>query len=250
MLLVRVPLLNRVYRQHQLFKKGATFTMKRSSPSKRKNLTRKVKNKKGATLIELLAVVCILGIVVTLSFSAVFSAVVQVKKCAEISSAQKASALVQYYITVYGKAADQVKSFDAELLYEEYDEVLDKGFQDHESNPTEHPFNDLFFRIDDKSQFSISRFVMNAGLSHGTETLLTLEGIESIDFRCTNISGANKYVLNYTVITSSGYILDGGVVMNNVRLGMGVRSSIKLSASESINTLNIRTASRTDIDRT
>lgn len=234
--------------------------MQKVQRTKLKNLTRKVKNKKGATLVELLAVVCILGIVATLSFSAVFSAGVQVKKLSEISSAQKTSALVQYYIMVYGKAADRVQTFTGTIAYSEYNLVSKVGFQDYEkeneANPEVHKYNDMFFRINDQGQFSISRFSMadedKEGISYGTKTLLTLDGIESIEFSTksigdTGIGKTGRYLLSYQVVTASGYVLDGGVVMNNVKSGFGV-DDFMLSA-ENNNTLNIRTASRAKIDR-
>ena len=92
---------------------------------------RSVKNKIGSTLIELIAVVCILSIASTVSISGLFAMADIAKRGQDLSLCERTSDMISKQLAIYGNTSNYVQSYDSKPTLEAYDEsARPSGFMD------------------------------------------------------------------------------------------------------------------------
>lgn len=161
-----------------------------------------VKNKKkGYTLIEVIAVVCILGILSALSVTSIFAASREYTLANKISQGQRSAANAEKIIKLYAKSAIDMDFMTADLPT---------------VNATFSQDKDFIFANDYSGTKEIA--VKYADPSSSTFKVMNYFGdISSIDFEVKQLSSDNeKYMLNYTIVTNDSYTLKGGIVLNNI----------------------------------
>lgn len=215
--------------------------------------------KTGSTLVELIAVVAILGIISAGVFTTLFSVSNLYKKVNDVSSSQRISALVHENLSLYANTAVNIKSKGkADLNSPSLYDITSKpnGFQDAD-NYSSHDYVDYFIRSVSAGEIEICKFnAVSIGGSYGYKTVVQISGVKEITFNVVSLNSSSGYsMLNYSVTTETGYTIDGGVVLNNSEK-MAIPSfttpmtiATDTAKAENNNVLNITSTSRQNVNR-
>lgn len=210
---------------------------------------RSVKNKIGSTLIELIAVVCILSIASTVSISGLFAMADIAKRGQDLSLCERTSDMISKQLSIYGNTSSYVDSYDSKPQLRAYPSSL-TGFMDAEitkketkdgKEVTTYPYtkdmkNDYFLYADPNTNYRIvlARFEASdsdnptSGDSNKLTPIVSIDNVKSITFNLKKLSTTEtKYILQYTVTTVGSnvwdkdtdkrveYTISSGVVLNN-----------------------------------
>lgn len=210
---------------------------------------RSVKNKIGSTLIELIAVVCILSIASTVSISGLFAMANIAKRGQDLSLCERTSDMISKQLSIYGNTSSYVDSYDSKPQLDAYPSSL-TGFMDAEITKEEtkdgkkvitYPYtkdmkNDYFLYADPNTNYRIvlARFEASdsdnptSGDSNKLTPIVSIDNVKSITFNLKKLSTTEtKYILQYTVTTVGSnvwdkdtdkrveYTISSGVVLNN-----------------------------------
>lgn len=210
---------------------------------------RSVKNKIGSTLIELIAVVCILSIASTVSISGLFAMADIAKRGQDLSLCERTSDMISKQLSIYGNTSSYVDSYDSKPQLDAYPSSL-TGFMDAEITKEEtkdgkkvitYPYtkdmkNDYFLYADPNTNYRIvlARFEASdsdnptSGDSNKLTPIVSIDNVKSITFDLKKLSTTEtKYILQYTVTTVGSnvwdkdtdkrveYTISSGVVLNN-----------------------------------
>lgn len=211
---------------------------------------RSVKNKIGSTLIELIAVVCILSIASTVSISGLFAMADIAKRGQDLSLCERTSDMISKQLSIYGNTSNYVESYDSKPQLDAYPSSA-TGFMDAEITKKEtntegeevitYPYtkdmkNDYFLYADPNTNYRIvlARFEASdsanptGGDSNKLTPIVSIDNVKSITFNLKKLSTTEtKYILQYTVTTVGSnvwdkdtdkrveYTISSGVVLNN-----------------------------------
>lgn len=211
---------------------------------------RSVKNKIGSTLIELIAVVCILSIASTVSISGLFAMADIAKRGQDLSLCERTSDMISKQLSIYGNTSNYVDSYDSKPQLDAYPSSA-TGFMDAEITKKEtntegeevitYPYtkdmkNDYFLYADPNTNYRIvlARFEASdsanptGGDSNKLTPIVSIDNVKSITFNLKKLSTTEtKYILQYTVTTVGSnvwdkdtdkrveYTISSGVVLNN-----------------------------------
>lgn len=210
---------------------------------------RSVKNKIGSTLIELIAVVCILSIASTVSISGLFAMANVAKRGQDLSLCERTSDMISKQLSIYGNTSSYVDSYDSKPQLDAYPSSL-TGFMDAEITKEEtkdgkkvitYPYtkdmkNDYFLYADPNTNYRIvlARFEASdsdnptSGDSNKLTPIVSIDNVKSIKFDLKKLNtDEKKYILQYTVTTVGSnvwdkdtdkrveYTISSGVVLNN-----------------------------------
>lgn len=211
---------------------------------------RSVKNKIGSTLIELIAVVCILSIASTVSISGLFAMADIAKRGQDLSLCERTSDMISKQLSIYGNTSNYVQSYDSKPQLDAYPSSA-TGFMDAEITKKEtntegeevitYPYtkdmkNDYFLYADPNTNYRIvlARFEASdsanptGGDSNKLTPIVSIDNVKSITFNLKKLSTTEtKYILQYTVTTVGSnvwdkdtdkrveYTISSGVVLNN-----------------------------------
>lgn len=182
-----------------------------------KRLTKSVRNKRGTTLIEMIATVAILAIIASLSFEAMFMAAEEFRRVESISTAERSIALFQENLNLYTKNATKIEFVDnhdktygagtnIDHILQTY--IMKRGMgglpplQDAESNPS-HEYIDIFVYRSDDFTYKIGKYT----IGHDTPvTILELENIKEVNFSLRKLSSS------FSNLSKSSYLFDYAVV--------------------------------------
>ena len=215
------------------------------------------KSKKGSTLIELVATIAILGIVSSISLSALYAMANIAKNGEKISVSQRTSALLSEQFLVYGNTATAIETYTSIPTLIKYDELnCPDGFMDADADPPVGDKNDYFISADGKGNILFQKFDFSTS-SYSLKTITTVDKVKSIVFRNKTLNINNKHLLEYTITTTDDYEITSGVVLNNSTSTATITEpasnfTITTDTSDSNygNVLRIRTTSRKNINRT
>ena len=193
---------------------------------------RSIKAKAGATLVELVAVVCILAITSTTCISGMFAMTDVAKRGQDLSVCERTSDMVAKQLSVYGNPASEVKSYaSAPVMSISAFCDSDHGLGDK---------NDYFIYADPNVNYRLilAKFTTNyAHTNPQLETVVSIDNVKSISFDTQELKMFStstpsdkpvRYMLEYTVTTVGDNIWDkatdkrveytstSGVVMNNI----------------------------------
>lgn len=211
---------------------------------------RSVKNKIGSTLIELIAVVCILSIASTVSISGLFAMADIAKRGQDLSLCERTSDMISKQLSIYGNTSNYVESYDSKPQLDAYPSSA-TGFMDAEITKKEknkdgeevitYPYtkdmkNDYFLYADPNTNYRIvlARFEASdsdnptSGDSNKLTPIVSIDNVKSIKFDLKKLNtDEKKYILQYTVTTVGSnvwdkdtdkrveYTISSGVVLNN-----------------------------------
>lgn len=222
-----------------------------------------VKSKIGATLIELVAVVCILAITSTTCISGMFAMADIAKRGQDLSYCERTSDNFAKVLSLYAHSGSNVEGYSSKppMDIREF-QNSEKGLGDN---------IDYFLYADPNVNYRVilAKFTVSDGnTSADLETFLTFDNVKSITFNLKKLSSkGNKYVLQYTLTTVGTNVWDkstdkrvtyevsSGVVLNNT----DSTTTISLGSDNTITTkspnnnangthIRIRSVSRSEID--
>lgn len=87
---------------------------------------RSIKAKAGATLVELIAVVCILSIASTVSISGLFAMANIAKRGQDLSLCERTSDMISKQLSIYGNTSNFVESYASNLLSKHMKKMQDQ----------------------------------------------------------------------------------------------------------------------------
>lgn len=170
------------------------------------------KSKKGSTLIELVATIAILGIVSSISISALHAMANIAKNGEKISVAQRTCALLSDQFLTYSKSATQILKYTEmpDLTIYNDPHNLD-GFMDADASPPAGDKNDYFISSDGNGNILFQKF---DSATCSLKTITSIDNVKSIVFHVKALSIADKRLLEYTITTTDDYEITSGVVLN------------------------------------
>lgn len=222
-----------------------------------------VKSKIGATLIELVAVVCILAITSTTCISGMFAMADIAKRGQDLSFCERTSDNFAKVLSLYAHSGSDVEGYSSKPPMD-----ITK-FQNSEKGLGNNI--DYFLYADPNVNYRVilAKFTVSDGnTTPDLETFLTFDNVKSITFNLKKLSSkGNKYVLQYTLTTVGTNVWDkstdkrvtyevsSGVVLNNT----DSTTTISLGSDNTITTkspnnnangthIRIRSVSRSEID--
>lgn len=231
---------------------------------------RSFKAKAGATLIELLAVVCILAITASTCIGGMFAMADVAKRGQDLSYCERTSDMLSKQLSIYGNSASYVEGYAGIPTLTAYDNTSNpSGFMDIENGVGDK--NDYFLFADASNDYRLILARFDTTTSPYTlYEVSAIDNVKSIKFNVKrlNLPTETKYILQYTVTTVGTnvwdratdkrveYTVSSGVVLNNTSAST---SSIPTLTNDTIETktpstaatttcLRIRTTSRSDID--
>ncbi len=205
--------------------------MKKTNAIKR--LSKKIKSKRGATLVELIATVAILSIVASLSLQAIFIAAEQSRRVSDISECQRAVSLMQEQISTYSRNATRIDMVTQNVSsLEDINTAISKYVSDR--NAASDHFHDdevtgagltadkdadyiLYWSgegaTSDSTGFHITlaKFDKDATGTNKFKTVITVDNIKEVNFLLRGLKSTSKtgespaYVLDYTLISPTSF---------------------------------------------
>lgn len=235
---------------------------------------RSIKAKAGATLVELVAVVCILAIMSTTCISGMFAMADVAKRGYDLSYCERTSDMISKQLSVYGNSGSDVQGYVNMPTVSAYNKTSNPGgFMDAE-NPSGGygNKNDYFLYADPNVEYRLilARFDTTTS-PYQFKTVTTIDNVKSITFNVQklNMSAERKYILQYTVTTVGTniwdqatkkrveYTMSSGVVLNNTNDSTSITEltsgndtiTMKSPSDTASNTwIRIRTSSRSKVD--
>ena len=226
---------------------------------------RTYKAKAGATLIELMAVVCILAITSTTCIGGMFAMADVAKRGQDLSFCERTSDMLSKQLSIYGNTASDV------MDYATMPDLDVSAFMDVEHGVGDK--NDYFIYADPSVDYRLILAKYDKSTTTpALKTISTIDNVKSIkfNFRKLNMSAETKYILQYTITTVGQniwdkatdkrveYTVSSGVVLNNTN--NIALPSITALTNDTIDTkspsnptastvcLRIRTTSRSGVD--
>lgn len=233
---------------------------------------RSVKNKIGSTLIELIAVVCILSIASTVSISGLFAMANVAKRGQDLSLCERTSDMISKQLSIYGNTSNYVQSYDSKPTLEAYDEsARPSGFMDVDNGIGNKSDYFLYADPNTKYRLILAKFDTSPGdpTGHKLTPIVSIDNVKSIKFDLKQLNtDEKKYILQYTVTTVGSnvwdkdtdkrveYTISSGVVLNNTNSSFTIPTPLehstittKTSLAEANTTyIRIQTSSRSDLD--
>lgn len=216
------------------------FTLKKTKALKR--LSKCVKSKRGATLIELVATIAILSIVASLSLQAIFIAGEQSRRVNDISECQRVVSLMEKQISMYARNATKIDFVTENVTEFEDLNTAISNYVDRRNSPPAgvdpDPFHDDDVTTSGKTadkdadyilywagngatnnstgfHITLAKYNKDATGSNKFETITTVDNIKEINFMIRELSSKkltatdSSYLLDYTLISPTGFeILD------------------------------------------
>lgn len=189
-----------------------------------KNLTRKIKTKRGATLVELIAVIAILSIVASLSVEAMYMAAEEYRRVRTVSESERSISLMQENIDLYAKNAVDIdfENYDTypsttninDLLRDYKTVRVGRGspLEDAENQPDDDYIDIVLYRSGDFT-YTLCKYTNITGVGDSWEEILTVSNIKEInldmkklDSSYSDSGGTNAtYMLDYAIMSPTGF---------------------------------------------
>lgn len=246
---------------------------------------RSIKAKAGATLVELVAVVCILAIASSTCIGGMFAMADVAKRGQDLSYCERTSDMISRQLSVYGNSGSDVQGYVSMPTASAYKEKSNPdgsmdvenpgGFMDVENPSGGHGNkNDYFLYADPNVEYRLILARFDTTTSPQFKTVTTIDNVKSITFNVKKLhmsaSAGDKYILQYTVTTVGTniwdqatdkrveYTMSSGVVLNNTNKSTSITEltpgtndtiTMKSPSDPASNTwIRIRTSSRSKVD--
>ncbi len=189
-----------------------------------KRLTKKIKNKRGATLVELIATIAILSIVASLSFEAMYMAAEEFRRVKSISECERSISLLQDNLNMYIKNASYIKLVDSTSLPTHYSindclnyyihEVTNNGdaydnLEDAENVSTDKHIVIFLYRDPSKPfTYTLDKYTVDPTYGPGWETIVTIDNIKEINFSLRQLQSSydtKSWLLDYAVMSPTDF---------------------------------------------
>ena len=146
---------------------------------------RSIKAKAGATLVELIAVVCILSIASTVSISGLFAMANIAKRGQDLSLCERTSDMISKQLSIYGNTSNFVESYASKPTLEAYEEnARPNGFMDVDHGTGNK--NDYFLYADPNTKYRLilAKFDTSSGdpTGHKLTPIVSIDNVKSIKF--------------------------------------------------------------------
>lgn len=189
-----------------------------------KRLTKNIKSKRGATLVELIATVAILTIVASLSLEAMYIAAEEYRRVESISECERSISLLQDNLNLYAKNATYIKLVDNsasgnsnvfEDLKDYRDEVTNNdpieydNLEDAENTST-HKYIYIFLYRDPNNPFTytIAKYTKSPTTSPKLEPIVSISNIKEINFSIKKLQSSfnsNSWLFDYAIISPTEF---------------------------------------------
>lgn len=229
---------------------------------------RTYKAKAGATLIELMAVVCILAITSSTCIGGMFAMADVAKRGQDLSFCERTSDMLSKQLSLYGNTASYVQGYSDKPTPATYEAAhTPDGFMDVENSVGDK--NDFFLYADPTVDYRLI-FAKYDSTTHSYKEMSKIDNVKSISFKVQELeTEAKKFVLQYNITTVGTnvwdkatdkrveYTVSSGVVLNNSNntvtipaLSDDANTIDTKSPSNPASTvcLRIRTTSRSGVD--
>lgn len=158
---------------------------------------RSVKNKIGSTLIELIAVVCILSIASTVSISGLFAMANIAKRGQDLSLCERTSDMISKQLSIYGNTSNYVQSYDSKPPLEAYDEsARPSGFMDVDNGIGNKSDYFLYADPNTKYRLILAKFDTSSGdpTGHKLTPIVSIDNVKSIKFDLKQLNTDEKNI--------------------------------------------------------
>ncbi len=209
--------------------------MSKKIESLKKHFSKKsVKSKVGATLVELVAVVCILAITSMTCVSGMFAMADVAKRGQELSYCERTSDTISKQLSIYGNTSSYVQVYSSTPTPVGYNSDPMNGFMDYDNHSSDPalPYgnqNDYFLYADPNIEYRLILAKFDSTTSpYSYKPILEIDNVKSIKFDLKKLNTEeSKYILQYTVTTVGKtiwnkatsarieYTMSSGVVLNN-----------------------------------
>lgn len=189
-----------------------------------KRLKKSVRNKRGTTLIEMVATVAILAIIASLSFEAMFMATEEFRRVESISQAERSISLFQDNLNLHTKNAIKIEFIDnhaasysaSDTIYDAMSKYMyNRGkpgsdpLQDAE-NKSGDKYIDLFIYRSDDFTYTIGKYQYGKGATE-FKKILEVDNIKEINFSIKDLKSSFKdvstrsFLLDYAVVSPTNF---------------------------------------------
>lgn len=200
---------------------------------------KRVKQKSGATLVELIAVVTILAIVASACVSAMFGMVSVANKGKKLSAAEHTCSILNDEFSIYGNTATDIECYTATPALTAYSaSIYPGGFKDGTALTDLYYIDYFISAAADEKTIEFKKFVASPS-GNSLVSVTKVDNIDSITFnvKTLQIDGAGigyKYLFEYKINTSDynsvesktqttfQYEIESGVVLNNTNSSSGI----------------------------
>lgn len=192
-------------------------------------LKRKIKSRRGATLVELVATMAILTIVASLSFEAMFIAAEEYRRVASLSECERSISLLQENLNLYVKNASYIRLVDAndpkyescvtvgDAMYtyiestidseEKYDDLQDAEHVDG------HNYIYIFLYRSGPFTYKLAKYTEIdehgfGGTKKDITTIMTIDNIKEINFNLRQLIssyGSKSWLLDYAIMSPTDF---------------------------------------------
>lgn len=195
-----------------------------------KRLKRKVKSRRGATLVELIATMTILTIVASLSFEAMFIAAEEYRRVASLSECERSISLLQENLNLYVKNASYIRLVDANtdpkydscatvddamktyILAAEEETVKYDDMQDAENVDTDQ-YIYIFLYRSGPFTYKLAKYTEIDELGFGgykkdISTIITVDNIKEINFNVRQLVssyGSKSWLFDYAIMSPTDF---------------------------------------------
>ena len=236
---------------------------------------RTYKAKAGATLIELMAVVCILAITSSTCIGGMFAMADVAKRGQDLSFCERTSDMLSKQLSIYGNTASYVQGYSDKPTPATYEAAhTPDGFMDFENSVGDK--NDFFLYADPTVDYRLI-FAKYDSTTHSYKEMSKIDNVKSISFKVQELEmypvasptdKLKKFVLQYNITTVGTnvwdkatdkrveYTVSSGVVLNNSNNTVTIPAlsddtiETKSPSNPTASTvcLRIRTTSRSGVD--
>lgn len=218
-----------------------------------KRLSKNIRSKRGATLVELIATVAILSIVASLSLQAIIVAAEESQRVKIISESQRAISLIEQQINTYARNATRIDmvtynvpstgNINNAITSYVNDRNLDGDpFHDDEVDESRHTKDDdgdyiLYWSGEGATANSkgfnvtLAKFDKDEITSNKFKKIIHVDNIKELNFKLRRLQSDNgrttnhSYVLDYTLISPTGFeIIDQTVDSTGASANSGAYS--------------------------
>ncbi|MEE1124797.1 MAG: type II secretion system protein [Acutalibacteraceae bacterium] len=189
-----------------------------------KRLTKNVKSKRGATLVELIATVAILTIVASLSLEAMYIAAEEFRRVESISECERSISLLQDNLNLYAKNATYIKLVDnsASGNLNVFDDMYDyrkevtlnapidyDDLEDAENNSNHNYIYVVLYREPDNPfTYTLAKYTKKTSEMPKWEPIVSISNIKEINFSIKKLQSShnsNSWLFDYAVIAPTEF---------------------------------------------
>lgn len=150
----------------------------------------KLRSKKGFTLVEMVVTTAVLAITAGMLVGVIASTITKFADGNDAEFRRSEAAALETQIKQYAKAAYAINAYDSAT------DTMEDG---------------KYYIVSDSST---NRFQVKEGKTTGSDTVITIDYVESVNFAVVQ-TVSNKLSLEYSIVMDNGYTCNGSFILNN-----------------------------------